>query len=77
MLVSVDAIVTAPISKTSWKEAGIQVTGHTTLLQQLTSSKHVTMGFYTPKLSTVLATVHVPLSHVPDVPPYAVQWRSP
>lgn len=62
-----DAIVTAPISKTSFRKAEILYTGHTSLLASLTGAKQVSMAFYTEKLKTVLATIHVPLSAVPDL----------
>lgn len=61
----VDAIVTAPISKTSLRLAGYTDTGHTTMLQRLTQASEVSMGFYTPQLKTVLSTIHVPLATVP------------
>ncbi len=60
----VHAIVTAPISKYSLKLAGLPYTGHTTYFQKLSGVTRVTMGFYTPRLKTVLATVHVPLLSV-------------
>jgi len=60
----VDALVTAPICKESFQLAGIQCTGHTTLLQRLTKVKHVSMAFHTPTLNIVLATIHVALKDV-------------
>lgn len=60
----VDALVTAPICKYSFTLAGINYTGHTTLLSALTSSRTVSMAFYTERLKTVLATVHMPLQKV-------------
>jgi 4-phospho-D-threonate 3-dehydrogenase / 4-phospho-D-erythronate 3-dehydrogenase len=62
---AIDAIVTAPICKESFLLAGLNFTGHTTLLKSLTGSKNVSMGFFTEKLKTVLATVHIPLIDVP------------
>jgi 4-hydroxythreonine-4-phosphate dehydrogenase len=67
LALEVDAIVTAPISKTSLHLARYSFTGHTTLLKNLTNSKKVSMAFYSPKLKTILATVHKPLSEVPKL----------
>ena len=63
----VNGIVTAPISKMSLQLAGIKHTGHTTYLQHLAKAPYVTMGFYTPRLKTVLTTVHVPLKKVSEM----------
>tara|TARA_Y100000591_G_C21818983_1_gene692484 strand:+ start:66 stop:1073 length:1008 start_codon:yes stop_codon:yes gene_type:complete len=63
----IDALVTAPICKESFRLAGIACTGHTTLLKQLTKVKHVSMAFHTPTLNIVLATIHVPLKDVPSM----------
>lgn len=57
----IDAIVTAPICKQSWKMTGSRHKGHTELLAQRTKAKRVAMMFATPKLNVVLATIHVPL----------------
>lgn len=62
----VDALVTAPICKESLQLAGVKYTGHTTMLQHLTGSAHVNMAFFTPRLKTVLSTVHIPLSKVSE-----------
>lgn len=64
LLEEIDALVTAPISKTSWRMAGVLESGHTTLLGRLAGDETVSMAFYTPKLKTILATVHVPLMKV-------------
>lgn len=60
----VEAIVTAPLCKESMFLAGCTHTDHTTLLAHLTGSDRVSMAFYTPRLKTVLATVHVPFTQV-------------
>ena len=63
-----DALVTAPISKTSWKLAGFgKYPGHTELLADLCKAKHVAMMFVSPKLRVVLATIHEPLFEVRDL----------
>ena len=62
----IDAVVTAPISKTSWQMAGFKkYPGHTELLADKCKTKHVAMMFASPQLRVVLATIHVPLSEVP------------
>ena len=62
-----DAIATGPINKQALKLAGSSWLGHTELLGHLTGSREVAMMFYSPRLSVVLATVHVPLSVVPQL----------
>ncbi len=59
-----DAIVTAPICKESWKLAGCRFPGHTEFLQNRTKSKRVVMMFDSPKLRVALATTHLPLMDV-------------
>ncbi len=60
----VDAIVTAPICKESLQLADLNYTGHTTMLQELSGAKDVSMAFHTSRLNVVLATIHVPLKEV-------------
>ncbi len=63
----IDAIVTAPISKTSWQLAGMKkFPGHTELLADRFRAKHVAMMFISPKLRVVLATIHQPISALRD-----------
>jgi 4-hydroxythreonine-4-phosphate dehydrogenase len=57
----VDAVVTAPIAKESWKLAGFNFPGHTELFAQRTGSRRYTMMFAGGPLKVALATVHVPL----------------
>jgi len=60
-----DAIVTAPISKTSWQLAGYRkYPGHTELLADKCKSKHVSMMFVAPQLKVVLATIHEALFEI-------------
>ena len=61
----VDAVATAPISKTALKMAGLPWKGHTDLLAHLCGVSRVAMMFHTPGLKVVLITVHVPLAAVP------------
>ena len=58
----IDAIVTAPISKTSWQLAGYkQYPGHTELLAKKCKVRNYAMMFVAPQLKVVLATIHEPL----------------
>ncbi len=57
----VDAVVTAPIAKESWKLAGYNFPGHTELFAQRTGSRRFTMMFAGGPLKVALATVHIPL----------------
>lgn len=62
-----DAIVTAPISKTSWQLARHRkYPGHTELLAHECKAKHVAMMFIAPQLKVALATIHRPLMSVRD-----------
>jgi 4-hydroxythreonine-4-phosphate dehydrogenase len=58
----VDAVVTAPIAKESWKLAGYHFPGHTELFAQRTGARRYNMMFTGGPLRVVLATVHVPLN---------------
>lgn len=58
---AIDALVTAPISKTSWSMANYDVPGHTELLARRFDAKRVTMMFAAAELRVALASVHVPL----------------
>ena len=61
----IDAMVTAPVSKTSWKLAGhTKFPGHTELLAKRCGVKNVAMMFVSPKLKVVLATIHQALFDV-------------
>ena len=61
----VDAIVTAPISKTSWKLAGHdKYPGHTELLAERFNAHRHAMMFVSETLRVVLATIHMPLMAV-------------
>ncbi len=63
---NLSGLVTAPICKESLSLANLKYTGHTTILKHLTSSKDVSMAFYTPKLKTVLNSIHIPFNRVID-----------
>ncbi len=64
----IDAIVTAPISKTSWKMAKYhKYPGHTELLADKCGVKRVAMMFVAPQLKVVLATIHRSLMDIQNV----------
>ena len=58
----VDAVVTAPIAKESWKLAGYNFPGHTELFATKTNARHYAMMFAGGPLKVILATVHIPLN---------------
>ncbi len=61
----VQAIVTAPINKAAFAEAGFPWRGHTDLLAHLCGVSEAAMMFWSDRLRVVLATVHIPLAEVP------------
>jgi len=60
----IDALVTGPICKASWRKAGVRYPGHTEMLAHRTGAKQVVMMFDSPKLRVTLATVHLPLMDI-------------
>ncbi len=60
----IDAVVTAPISKKSWKKAGGKWPGHTEMLAAKTKSKRKVMMFLADDLKIALATIHEALFEV-------------
>ena len=60
----IDAIVTAPINKTSWKLAGAKWPGHTEMLADRCKSKRKVMMFVAGPLKLALATIHEALFEV-------------
>ena len=60
----IDAVVTAPINKTSWKLAGATWPGHTEMLAERCKSKRKVMMFVAGALKLALATIHEPLFEV-------------
>ncbi len=57
----VEAMVTAPICKLSWRMAGYRFPGHTELLAAAFDVPQVTMMFVGGKLRVALASIHEPL----------------
>ncbi|MHC4124539.1 MAG: 4-hydroxythreonine-4-phosphate dehydrogenase PdxA, partial [Planctomycetota bacterium] len=60
----IDAVVTAPISKTSWNLAGAKWPGHTEMLAELCKSRRKVMMFTAGPLRLALATIHEALFEV-------------
>ena len=60
----IDAIVTAPINKTSWKLAGAKWPGHTEMLAARCKSVRKAMMFVAGPLKVALATIHEALFEV-------------
>jgi 4-hydroxythreonine-4-phosphate dehydrogenase len=60
----VNALVTGPISKEKWRNAGITFKGHTELLAQTAGVKNHCMFFWSENLKNALFTVHIPLKEV-------------
>ena len=60
----IDAVVTAPISKTSWKLAGSPWPGHTEMLAEQCKSPRKVMMFVAGPLKLALATIHEGLFEV-------------
>jgi len=61
-----DAMVTAPLNKRFFQEAGYSFPGHTEFLAHLTGTTEFAMAFLTERLKVVLATIHIPLRSVAD-----------
>lgn len=59
-----NAIVTAPISKTSFNLASINYPGHTELFADLTKTKKFLMTFISKKIICALVTIHSPLNKI-------------
>jgi len=61
----IEALVTGPISKSSWSLAGFdRWPGHTEYLQYKTKAKRVGMMFHAPQINVILATIHLPLMDI-------------
>jgi 4-hydroxythreonine-4-phosphate dehydrogenase len=61
-----DAMVTAPINKKYFQEAGYSFPGHTEFLAYLSGAREIAMAFLTDRLKVVLATIHVSLRTVTE-----------
>ncbi len=61
-----DAMVTAPLNKKFFQEAGYLFPGHTEFLAHLSGARQIAMAFLTERLKVVLATIHIPLRTVAE-----------
>jgi 4-hydroxythreonine-4-phosphate dehydrogenase len=64
---AIDAVVTGPIHKVSWKLAGSRFAGHTDKLGKAFNTKRYTMAFVGGGLRIALATVHIGLLEIRDL----------
>ncbi|MFK8137375.1 MAG: PdxA family protein [Bdellovibrionales bacterium] len=62
----IDALVTAPLSKTTIKNAGFSDIGHTDILKRTAKTKDAFMAFLGDEMNVVLATGHIPIGEVPN-----------
>lgn len=60
----IDAMATAPLSKTAIVSAGLCDIGHTDILKRLTKAEDLFMGFIGDKFCVLLATGHLPVSEI-------------
>ncbi len=58
------AMVTAPVSKESFKYAGLKYTGHTEFLGHLTKTKNYCMMMICDNINSVMVTRHLPISQI-------------
>lgn len=63
----IDAMVTAPISKTAIKAAGLKDMGHTGILKRVSKSKELFMGFIGDHFNVLLASGHFPIDEIPTI----------
>ena len=61
------SMVTAPVSKESFKYAGLKFSGHTEFLASLTKTKNYCMMMICDKINSVMVTRHLPVSKVSSV----------
>jgi len=63
----IDAIVTAPVNKEALAAAGVQHSGHTEILAQLTDTRDFAMLLMGKELKVIHVTTHVALRRVPEL----------
>jgi 4-hydroxythreonine-4-phosphate dehydrogenase len=59
-----DGLLTGPVNKGVINESGIEFTGHTEFLAELTKTSKTVMLLATDQLKVALATTHIPLTEV-------------
>jgi 4-hydroxythreonine-4-phosphate dehydrogenase len=62
----IDAMVTAPLSKTAIHSAGMADLGHTGILKRVSKTKELFMGFIGDHFNVLLATGHLPIQDVTE-----------
>jgi 4-hydroxythreonine-4-phosphate dehydrogenase len=62
-----DAVVTAPVSKTALKLAGIMYPGQTEMFADWCGTKNFVMTFLSKRLRVGLYSIHIPLKEVPNI----------
>lgn len=62
-----DAVITAPISKTAIRMAGINFSGQTEMFGKWSNTKIYAMTFLSKKMCTALFTIHHPLRDIPKL----------
>ncbi len=62
-----DAVVTAPVSKTALRMAGIKFPGQTEMFAKWSGSKNYVMTFLSRKMNAALLTIHEPLKRIPNL----------
>jgi 4-hydroxythreonine-4-phosphate dehydrogenase len=60
----IDAVVTGPIHKISWRMAGVKLPGHTEYFARACDAKRVTMMFVGGGFRIALASTHLPLFEI-------------
>ena len=60
-------MVTAPVSKESFKLAGLNYSGHTEFLGKLTKTKNYCMMMICDNINSVMVTRHLPISKISSV----------
>ena len=63
----IDAVITAPISKTAINSAGHSFPGHTEMFAKWCGEKNFVMTFLSGRMNAALATIHEPLKNVPGL----------
>ena len=61
------SMVTAPVSKESFKLAGLNYSGHTEFLGKLTKTKNYCMMMICDNINSVMVTRHLPISKISSV----------
>ncbi len=60
----VDAVITAPISKTAIKAAGYKFPGHTEMYAEWSHVDNFVMTFLSKRMKAALATIHIPINKI-------------